>query len=69
VSEWREEFEACVTSAFQRTLAAEGRDYTLIEIADLFYDLAAASDLLSRQPGAQPALARALQRVLERKGS
>lgn len=67
MSEWRQEFDACVTSAFQLMSAAEGRDYTILEIEDLLYELAAASGLLSRQPNAQPALGRAVRRVMERK--
>lgn len=67
MSAWRQEFEACVASAHRLTIASEGRDYTIAEIEDLLYELAAASGLLARQPGAQPALGRAVQRVLERK--
>jgi geranylgeranyl pyrophosphate synthase len=65
--EWRREFEASVESAFDVMSAAQGRDYTIIEIEELLTELAAASGLLSRQPGAQAALARAVRRVMERK--
>ena len=64
---WRQEFDDCVASASRVVVAAEGRAYTIAEIEDLLYELAAASGLLSRQPGAQAALGRALHRVIDRK--
>ena len=64
---WRQEFDACVASAHRLVVAAEGRDYTSSEMEDLLYELAAASGLLSHQPGAQSALGRALSRVIQRR--
>lgn len=67
MSEVRQEIDACVVSAFQLMTSAEGRDYTVAEIEDLLYELALASGLLSRLPEAQPALGRAMRRVMDRK--